>query len=304
MNILLTGGTGFIGAPLCRRLAQRGHAVAVLTRSPHRAAQHEGPSIVPFDAAEWRSAVEGADAVVNLAGEPIAARRWTPAQKRRIQESRVQTTRRLVDAIAASSRKPSVLISASATGFYGARGDEPLTEADPPGTGFLAETCQAWEDAATRAEPLGIRVVRLRIGVVLGRGGGALAKMAPPFLACVGGTLGHGRQWMSWVHLEDVLGLIEWALAHPELSGAVNATAPEPVTMAAFCRQLGRALRRPCWAPVPALVLRAVLGEMAQMLLTGQRVLPEAALRAGYAFRYPSLPAALDACFMQRSNPL
>ena len=189
-----------------------------------------------------------------------------------------------------------MFVSASAVGYYGPRGDEELAEAHASGSGFLAETCQAWEAEAQRAEAVGVRVVRLRIGLVLGPGGGALAKMAPPFRAFLGGPIGDGRQWVSWIHRDDVIGLVGWALTRAGLSGAVNATAPEPVRMAALCRELGRAVRRPSWLPAPAGVLRLLLGEMADLLLSGQRVIPRAALQGGYAFRFPGLVEALEAC--------
>ena len=187
-------------------------------------------------------------------------------------------------------------MNASAIGFYGAHGDEELTEEHPSGEGFLAETCQAWEAEAQRAGVLGVRVVRLRIGLVLGAGGGALAKMAPPFRAFFGGPLGSGGQWMSWIHREDLIALIEWTLTHPELSGAVNATAPNPVRMRELCTELGRALQRPSWVIVPAFALRLLLGEMAELLLTGQRVIPSVASHAGFTFRFPDLLPALKAC--------
>ena len=296
MRLLVTGGTGFIGTPLCRTLVRHGHELLILTRSRSPEVTLPGTRSVAWDAREWEQAISGVQGVINLAGEPLAAKRWSRGQKRRITESRVQTTRRLVDAIAASSTKPSVLVSASAVGYYGNRADEPLTESSAAGSGFLAKTCQAWEAEAQRAEHVGVRVVRLRIGVVLGPGGGALAKMAPPFQLFLGGPLGSGRQWMSWVHRDDVIGLIEWALTHPQLSGAVNATAPHPVTMRELCTCLGRVLHRPSWAPVPAMILRLGLGEMAELLLTGQRVIPDTALRAGYVFRFDDVERALEAC--------
>ena len=296
MKLLVTGGTGFIGRPLCRALVQQGHEPFVLTRSQGARAHAEGVRWLPWDTEEWRRLIGQVDGVVHLAGESLTARRWTAHQKRLIRDSRVETARRLVEAIAESARRPSVFVSGSAIGYYGARGDEPLEETAAPGRGFLAELCQAWEAQAQRADALGVRVVRLRIGVVLGRDGGALAKMATPFRLCVGGPLGSGRQWMSWIHLDDLVGLLLWSLSRAELSGAVNATAPEPVTMRALCREVGRCLRRPSWAPVPGVVLKLALGEMADMLLTGQRVLPHVALRAGYAFRYPQVPQALRAC--------
>jgi len=296
MRLLVAGGTGFIGEPLCRALTRQGHELIVLTRHPERQASRSGVTWLSWEAAAWRERLGETDGVINLAGEPIATTRWSARQKQRIRDSRLRTTRALVDAIAAAARRPSVLINASAVGYYGARGEEPLVESDPFGAGFLAELCAAWEAEAARAEDAGVRVVRLRIGIVLGPDGGALAKMVPPFRACVGGPLGSGRQWMSWIHRADVIGLIGWALTEPRARGAVNATAPASATMQAFCRELGRALHRPSWAPVPAALLRLLLGEMAQMLLTGQRVLPAVPLHLGYAFRYPELAPALASC--------
>jgi uncharacterized protein (TIGR01777 family) len=295
MKLLITGGTGFIGAALCRTLSERGHQLLVLSRRPDQQAPCDGITFLPWDASTWQRAAESCDGLINLAGESLAAKRWSPQQKALIRESRVQITQRLVSAMGVLPKRPGVLINASAIGYYGPRGDEPLTEADPPGTGFLAKTCQAWEAEAQRAEALGLRVVRLRIGLVVAPGGGALSKLVPPFRLFIGGPLGSGRQWVSWIHRDDCIGLIEWALTTPSVRGAVNATAPEPVTMHELCRRLGEVLHRPSWARVPAFVLRTLLGEMAELLLTGQRVLPSAAQRAGYAFRFPELRSALTA---------
>jgi uncharacterized protein (TIGR01777 family) len=289
MRVLVTGGTGFIGTPLCRALRGAGHSVTVVTRDPAHA---EGPA-VGWDGVA--SAVAWSDAVVNLAGEPIAGHRWSTAQKQRIRESRVQATQDLVDGVAAAPTRPQVLVSASAVGYYGPHGDEPLDETAGPGTDFLARVCQAWEQEAERAEQRGMRVVRLRIGVVLAADGGALAQMLPLFRAFLGGRLGGGRQWMSWIHRDDVTGLIVDALADTRYTGAVNATAPTPVTNRDFTRALGRVLARPTVLPAPAFALRLALGEMADMLLTGQRVLPAAAERLGYRFRYRDLEPALRA---------
>src|SRR5579875_839224 len=270
MRIVVTGATGLIGRALCRALAGAGHTVVGVGRRP---------GLVPAPIDTWDrlgEALRDAQAVVNLAGEPIAARRWTRAQKARIRDSRVLATRALVEGMAAVSPRPGVLVSASAVGWYGPRGDEPLDETAPPGSGFLAEVCQAWEAEAERAATLGVRVVRLRIGVVL--------------------ALGSGRQWMSWVHRDDVVGLVLAALGSDAWHGAINATAPAPVTNRDFARTLGRVLGRPAVLPVPAIALRLALGEMASMLLTGQRVLPKVAEARGYAFRHPALAAALASC--------
>lgn len=296
MKLLMTGGTGLIGGPLSRFLLDRGHQLVIVTRAVQGRVPQPNLRFVSWEGSDWQRAIAEAEGVISLAGASIAQRRWDAAQKQAIRESRVQTTRRLVSTIAVIEQKPAVLISASAVGYYGARGAEPLTEADAAGGGFLADTCQAWEAEAQRAQALGVRVVLLRLGLVLAPGGGALSKMVPPFRWFVGGPLGSGRQWVSWVHRDDVLGLVEWTLTHPEMSGAVNATAPDPVTMREFCRALGRALHRPSWAPVPSGILRLLLGEMAELLLSGQRVLPAAAQRAGYTFRYPDVHRALAAC--------
>lgn len=289
MRVMVTGGTGLVGVPLRQALVAAGHDVTLVTRRPSA-----GETAVSWD--DVPRVIAEMDGVVHLAGAPIADGRWTEARKAEIRASRVETTRAIVRAIAASGARPRVLVSASAIGFYGPRGDEPLDEEAPPGEGFLADVCRAWEDAAREAEPLGVRVARVRIGIVLAPGGGALAAMLPPFRFGLGGPLGGGRQWMSWVHRDDVVAMLLAALADPSWVGAVNATAPHPVTNAAFTTALGRALHRPAVLPVPAFALRLLLGDMATMLLTGQRVLPAAATARGFSFRFPTLDAALADC--------
>jgi uncharacterized protein (TIGR01777 family) len=229
---------------------------------------------------------------VNLAGEPVA-QRWTAEAKRRIRDSRVDGTRRLVEALGNSRARPPVLVSASATGYYGDRGDEVLTENSGPGSDFLAGTCVEWEAAAQRAERIGIRVVLLRIGIVLGRGG-ALKKMLPAFRAGVGGTLGSGRQWMSWIHIDDLVKLALFTIQH-EMSGPVNAVSPDPVTNAGFTTALSGVLHRPAILPVPKIALRAVYGEMAGIMTSSQRVIPAAARKAGFVFEHDEIGAALSA---------
>lgn len=299
MKLVVTGASGFIGSLLCQRLLAQGHTLTLLTRSAPRDAStgtkrwlHWNPGMV----GDWASALDGADGVINLAGEPIAAKRWTPKRKHRLRVSRLETTASLVRAMAKARQKPSFLLNASAVGYYGARGDETIGEAAEAGSDFLALLCREWEEEAKKAEKLGARVILLRTGIVLGAGGGALAKMAPPFKLFVGGPLGAGKQWMSWIQLEDEVNLILHLIENPQASGPVNATAPNPVTMKEFCRSLGQVLGRPSWAPVPAFALRFLLGEMAEMLVTGQRVVPTAAEKLGYRFRYPNLPEALRAC--------
>ncbi len=292
MNITLTGATGFVGSRLLAKLIADGHRVHVLgrRRSPKL------PGSVSFS--EWSAASEpppeslaGADAVIHLSGEPVA-QRWTAAAKARIRNSRVDGTRLLVGALARQPRRPAVFVCASAIGFYGSRGDETLTETSAAGQGFLAEVVTDWESAAQAAEPLSIRVVSLRLGVVLGQGG-ALAKMLPPFRFGVGGRIGSGRQWMSWIHIADAVALSLFAVDNSALRGPVNATSPQPVTNLDFTRELAAGLHRPAIFPVPPVALKLLFGEMAGVLLGSQRVLPKAAEAAGFHFRYPELRPAL-----------
>jgi uncharacterized protein len=299
MRLVVAGASGFIGSALCSRLLEKGHTLTLLSRSAPRDAgtpMKRWLRWTPGTPGDWEILVDGAEAVINLAGEPIAAKRWTEEQKQRIRASRIQTTSSLVGAIAKAKQKPAVLINASAIGYYGPHGDETITEEAGPGTDFLGQVCRDWEEEAKKAERLGLRVALVRTGIVLGRGGGALAKMGPPFKFFAGGPLGSGAQWMPWIHLEDEIGLMLHLIERSEARGPFNATAPNPVRMREFCQTLGRVMSRPCWAPVPAFALRILLGEMAEMLLTGQRVLPAAAQKVGYGFRYPYLYDALKAC--------
>jgi uncharacterized protein (TIGR01777 family) len=296
LNITITGATGFIGRRLIERLSASPHQLHALTRSTNVKFGSTAVWISKWDPETEEPpdySLANADAIVHLAGEPVA-QRWTPEAKIKIRESRVQGTRRLVQALSTQSRKPSVLVSGSAIGIYGSRGDEILTESSAPGADFLAEVCQEWEKQAVLAESLGIRVARIRTGIVLGKGGGALERMLPPFKAFVGGKIGSGKQWMSWIHLDDLVGIICHALENP-LGGAFNGTAPNPVRNSDFTSELARALRRPALFPVPPFALKAVFGEMAEMLLGGQRALPKAIEAAGYQFQYPNLGPALRA---------
>ncbi len=270
MTVAITGASGMIGRRLQERLAAAGHMAVAISRGANPPA---------------------CDALIILAGEPIA-QRWTAAAKKRIYDSRVEGTRRLVNALATESHRPRVLVCASAVGIYGSRGDEILTEKSRLGSGFLPDTVKDWEASARAAEALGIRVVSLRFGVVLGPGG-ALGKLLLPFRLGAGGRLSSGSQWMSWIHLDDAVSLILFALDHAELSGSVNATAPDPVTNDEFTRLLARAVHRPAIFPVPAFALKLVFGEMSEVLLDSQRVLPAAAQAAGFTFLYPELSAAL-----------
>lgn len=298
MRVVLAGGTGFIGGALRESLVQKGHEVIVLTR---RSGPENQPTLRtrfcvwnPPAGGPWEKELDGADAVINLAGEPIVGKRWTQQQKQKIAESRREATGAVVRAIQSAKRKPSFLLNASAVGYYGPCGDEEVTEESSPANDFLSQTCKAWEAEALRAEDLGVRVVRLRIGIVLEKGGGALGKMLTPFRLGLGGPLGNGNQWMSWIHRSDLIDLIHFLLERKEIRGAVNATAPEPARMKEFSSALGRALHRPAIFPVPAFALKVLLGEMADVLLNGQRVFPRRALKAGYVFKYPRLDRAFE----------
>jgi len=299
MKIVITGATGMIGSLLVERLATRfDTALVLLSRKPAQefpVANRQWLAWQPGASGEWQRAIDGADAVINLAGEPIAGKRWSPRQKLILRSSRIEATQSLVEAIGKSKVKPKTLISASAVGYYGPHGDERLNEDSKPGDDFLSRLCVDWESEAKKAESFGVRVSVLRTGIVLAKGAGALQKMVPPFKLFAGGPLGSGLQWMPWIHLDDEVGLIEFLLDRADARGPFNGTAPNPVTMAEFSQALGRALNRPSWASVPPSVLALMLGEMADMLLTGQRAIPDAALKLGYQFKYPHLADALSA---------
>jgi len=295
VRIVVTGWSGFIGRQLAERLLAGGHQVHLLGRAPKKGLP-PAAEFSPWDPLAGtppKSAIEAADAIVHLAGEPVA-QRWTAEAKRQIQTSRTVGTANLVRGISQAERKPKVLISGSAIGYYGARGDEELRESSAPGKGFLADVCREWEAAALAAQPLGVRVVLLRTGIVLSEKGGALERMLPPFKLGLGGRIGSGEHWMSWIHVEDAIGLIEFALQQQSLAGPLNLTAPNPVKNSEFTTALGKALSRPAFLPIPVAALRLLFGEMAEILVTGQRVLPTAALKARYQFRYSQLAGALQ----------
>jgi uncharacterized protein len=292
MHVLVTGGTGFIGQALLPALQAAGHAVTVLSRQPDTARVPAGVAVIRDLDGTGMAAPE---AVINLAGENLGAGRWNTARKQRFLDSRVSTTEALVAAFSRWSQPPRVLLNGSAIGWYGARGDETLTEASAPGSGFAATLCRDWEAAAGAAETMGVRVACVRIGIVLGLPGGALGQMLPPFRFGLGGPLGDGRQWMSWVHRDDLVRLMQRLVEDETLRGPFNGTAPAPVRNADFARALGTALRRPAVLPMPGFALRLMVGEMAdELLLQGQRVLPQRALDAGFAYRYADLNAALS----------
>jgi uncharacterized protein (TIGR01777 family) len=296
MNILVTGATGLIGRALCSCLASEGHRIVALTRSSNRLS--DVPQLVfkrwdPMSGPPGAEALDGVEAIVHLAGEPIVARRWTDTQKKLIRDSRVVSTRHLVEAIRSMKPKPQVFVCGSAVGFYGERGDEQLEEDSRPGRGFLSDVCVEWEREAVGAAEE-VRSVQVRTGVVLSSEGGALEKMITPFKLGVGGPLGSGRQWFPWIHIRDIVGVFRHALITASLRGPVNGVAPEPATNAEFTRALGRALHRPAFIPVPEFAMRALMGEMADVLFVSQRVVPTAALASGYEFHYSLLTKALE----------
>ncbi|MEM2493674.1 MAG: TIGR01777 family oxidoreductase [Nitrososphaerota archaeon] len=293
MKILITGATGFLGRRVCEVLSQAGHTLTAISRDPQRAKQRVPALTEAFRWDALGEALKGCDAIVHLAGETVAGR-WTNAKKKAIRDSRVVSTRNLVNALAPLSARPRVLISASAIGYYGDRGEEALTEDSSPGSDFLAQVCRDWESEAARAESFGIRVVRLRIGLVLGPGGGALQAMLPLFKLGLGGPMGSGNQFWSWVHRDDVAGAIAFALEREDLRGPINVTAPQPVRQREFARALGRVLRRPAILPAPAFALKIALGEFASELLSSKKVLPQRLQQVGYRFRFAELESALQ----------
>jgi uncharacterized protein (TIGR01777 family) len=295
MRVTLTGASGLIGTKLVRALKERGDDVTVLSRDPARAGQALGVTAEHWEPAEApapAAALAGRDAVVHLAGARVD-QRWTEAAKRAIRTSREAGTRNLVEGMRGAEPRPDALVSSSAVGYYGPHGDEVVDESTPAGDDFLAGVCVAWEREAERAEELGLRVVRMRTGVVLDRSGGALARMLTPFRAGVGGPVAGGEQYMPWIHADDLVGLYLAAIDGPQWSGPVNASAPEPVTNRAFSRALGRALRRPALVPIPGAALRLLYGEMAEIVTEGQRAVPRRATALGHRFAHADLDEAL-----------
>ena len=300
MRVVITGGSGLIGRAVAARLAAEGNDVVVLSRDPARVrGLPAGVRAAPWDgrtAAGWETLLEGRSAVINLAGEAIAARRWTEEHKRRIRASRLDAGQAVMDAVrlaAGERRTPAVVLQSSGIGYYGDTGDQEIGEDHPPGGDFLAEVAVAWEVSTAEVEALGVRRVVLRTGVVLDRAGGALAKMLPPFRLGLGGRLGSGRQWFPWIHMADEVGAILFLLATAAASGPFNLCAPHPVQNRDFTRTLGHHLRRPTLLPAPAPALRLALGQLAEALLGGQRAHPHRLLATGYRFQYPDLPEAL-----------
>ncbi|MFY9826360.1 MAG: TIGR01777 family oxidoreductase [Thermoanaerobaculia bacterium] len=300
MRVVITGGTGFIGSAVAREMGGAGHEVVVLTRDPAKVKELPNTRAVQWDGTNgqgWASLLDGDTAIVHLAGESIAAGRWTASRKKRIRESRVESSRAVLAAIRQAKEKPKALLQGSAAGIYGNCGDEVVTEGHAAGTDFLAGVCVDWEASTAEAESLGVRRAVLRTGIVLSGGGGALPKMALPFRFGAGGPLGGGRQWVPWIHLADEVGAIRFLLERDDARGPFNLTAPQPLTNRDFSRVLGKALHRPSLAPAPGFALRLVLGEMAGMLLQGQRAVPQRLVEMGYAFRFPEALQALHNLF-------
>ena len=305
MKIMIAGGTGFIGRHLCERLTNASHEVTVLSRNAASAQCHlpKNVTITEWNGLAWgalEQALDGKDAIINLVGEPIADARWTRSRKQLLLNSRIDTTRLLIDAISRMSKRPTTLINASGIGFYGPQETTIVDEASSAGEGFLSDLCVSWENQARRAEESGLRVVLLRLGMVLGKDGGALSKMALPFRFFLGGPISPGTQHVSWIHQEDLSQLIEWLLKTSKVSGPVNAVAPESVSMKEFCRILGHNINRPSWLPVPGFILKFGLGELATMMTTGQRVKPQVAQQQGFTFSHPTLELALESIFKEK----
>ena len=308
MKIVIAGGSGFLGGPLAEMYAEEGHDVRVLTRSLMAGdTRHDPGTGVPGitkvgwkpdgKTGPWAAALDGADALINLAGESIAGKRWNPQRKAVLRDSRVQATRSLTSALAAAPRPPAVFISSSAVGYYGPSGSEPKTEEAPAGDDFLAHLCEDWEAAAQSVTRPDTRTVILRTGIVLERSGGALPEMMRPFRFFAGGRLGSGTQYISWIHRLDWIEIVRWIVQTPEVASTLNATAPHPVTNREFAKALGRAMHRPSLLPTPGFALKIALGEMSDSILTGQRVLPARAQRHGYHFRYPEIDQAFRGIF-------
>lgn len=300
MKVAITGATGFVGSRLVERLSTNGHQILVLTRNPAVAPQVfptvpdlEIIAYNPTESGEWQDAIARCDGVVNLAGEPIAEERWTPQRKQEILNSRKLVTQKIVEAIAKANPKPSVLVNASAIGYYGTSETATFDETSPAGNDFLASVCQAWETEAQKVKDAGTRLVILRLGIVLGNGG-AIGKMIAPFKLFAGGPIGSGRQWFSWIHRDDVVNLIIQALTKPDLEGVFNATAPNPVRMAELAQTMGQVMNRPSWLPVPGFALEALLGDGAMVVLEGQQVLPQRTQASGFNYQYPTVKQALQ----------
>lgn len=299
MRVVITGATGFIGRALCKELLDSGYEVVALSRSVDRGREVLGQNVTVAawdgrSAQGWAQYAEGARAVVNLAGESIAAGRWTRAKKEEILKSRLNAGKAVTEAVTLARVKPAVVIQSSGIGYHGSAGDEVVDESSHPGTGFLSRVAEKWEASTKEVEAMGTRQVIIRTGVVLGKDGGALPRLLTPFRLFVGGPLGSGKQWFPWIHLDDEVKAIRFLIERDDLRGAFNLVAPEPVTTRDFCRTLGRVMKRPSWFKVPALMLRLLFGEMAEeVLLSGQKAVPKRLLEAGFDFKFADVESAL-----------
>ncbi|KIP20300.1 Epimerase family protein [Anoxybacillus ayderensis] len=296
MNILIAGGTGFVGKALTTYFTRNGHHMYILTRNAQKRENDPYVHYVQWltDGANPIEQLPSIDVIINLAGESINSGRWNEARKRTIVESRLQATNAIYDLITNMKQMPNVVIQASAIGIYGTSLDQTFTERnETTGTDFLAQTVKRWEEAGRRMEALGVRTVFMRFGIILGRDGGALPRIVLPYKWFIGGTIGHGKQWMSWVHIEDIVGAIDFVIRHENVSGPINVTAPYPVTMEQFGKTVANILHRPHWLSVPSFALKVLLGEMSMLVLKGQRVIPEKLLQAGYHFSFPTIDQAL-----------
>jgi uncharacterized protein (TIGR01777 family) len=297
VKILMTGGTGFVGTQVTSRLIQDGNEVTILTRSP-RGPEIRGAGIYylqgdPTQKGHWQEAIKNHDAIINLAGASIFSK-WTEKHKKAIRESRVNTTRNIVEAIPSRPERPVTLFSTSAVGYYGFHGDEELFEESPPGNDFLAKIAVEWEGEALKAREKGARVITTRFGIVMGEKGGALSQMIPLFKRYIGGPIGSGKQWFSWIHIKDLAGAFAFLLKHPAITGPVNVCSPNPVRNKDLARALGKALRKPSFTPAPGFMIKLVLGEFGSVILEGQRVIPRKLLENGFVFQYPDIDKALQ----------
>jgi uncharacterized protein (TIGR01777 family) len=301
MKIAISGATGFVGSRLVERLHTEGHRILVLTRNP-TFAQKVFPSpafpnleiiaYTPTVSGTWQDAIAGCNGVVNLAGEPIAEGRWTPERKQEILNTRKLGTQKIVEAIAKANPRPSILVNTSAIGYYGTSETASFNEDSASGNDFLSQVCREWEQEATKVKDTSVRLVILRFGIVLGNGG-ALGKMITPFKLFAGGPIGSGQQWFSWIHLDDIVGLIIQSLTKSTMEGVYNATAPQPVRMNDLSTTMGNVMNRPSWLPVPGFAIEAILGDGAKVVLEGQKVLPKRTLESGFEYQYPNLQSAL-----------
>lgn len=301
MNIFITGGTGLIGKALIDKLIERGNNITVLSRNKEKAQKlfKNKVNVVqgdPSQKGDWQNILisGGFDSIINLAGEAVTSKRWTEIEKNIIYESRTKTTENIIDSIKKIPNKPKSLINASAVGYYGFQQDDrEINENETIGKDFLSYLCRDWEDKARKAEKLGLRVVRLRIGIVLSENGGALEKMVIPFKLYAGGHIGDGKQWIPWVHINDVVSMIIFSIDNENIKGPINLTSPNPVRMKDFCKEMGKVINRPSWLPVPSITLKATFGEMADIITSGQRAIPQKALTNGYKFQYENVEEAL-----------